>query len=102
PENDTITGGAGANVLDGGAGSDVLVGTGGDDQVVGGAGVDTASYVDSSNGVNVDLSAGIASGEGSDAISGVEDVTGSPESDTISGNAGANVLDGGEGNDTID
>ncbi len=41
PLNDTLTGGAAAEVMDGGAGDDVLDGAGGNDELTGGLGLDT-------------------------------------------------------------
>ncbi|SFH20543.1 Ca2+-binding protein, RTX toxin-related [Palleronia marisminoris] len=62
-----------------------------------GGGVDTLSYRDSSTGVEVDLTAG--TGSGFAAISGVENVDGSDFADILTGDAGANVLRGGRGDD---
>ena len=125
---DTLTGNAVANVLkgydgddtlEGGEGNDVLSGDGDNDTLIGGAGADelyggggsgdTASYAGSGAGVNVNL----ATGKGSDAVSGqrseahedtltgIENLTGSAHADTLKGNAGANVLKGGDGRDDL-
>lgn len=61
------------------------------------AGVDTLTYTTSAN-VVVDLAAGAATGFG--AIAGVENVTTGSGDDTLVGDAGANRLAGGAGNDT--
>ncbi|OGR38518.1 MAG: hypothetical protein A2051_06375 [Desulfovibrionales bacterium GWA2_65_9] len=51
----------------------------------------------------MNLSTGLATGgAGTDALSGIESVTGSHYNDTLAGDAGGNVLDGGDGNDAID
>jgi Ca2+-binding RTX toxin-like protein len=53
--------------------------------------------------VNVSLATGSASGGDAqgDALSNIENVTGSSFADTIEGNGGNNVLKGGSGNDTL-
>ncbi|MEY3230128.1 MAG: hypothetical protein RL689_215, partial [Planctomycetota bacterium] len=109
--NDTLTGDAGDNALDGGggddlvdggAGNDTLTGGTGNDTLIGGTGTDTATYAGTGSGVMVHLGMGIATGgDGSDTLSGIENVTGSGSADTLTGDAGNNVLDGGGGNDTI-
>ena len=91
----------GNDTLDGGGGDDVLLGGPGSDTLRGGAGRDTASFEDATAPVTVDLTAGTASGEGGDTLSDVEGVIGSPQADSITGDAGANTLDGGGGDDTI-
>ncbi len=117
--HDTLRGSSGANVLLGGSGNDVLEGREGDDQVIGeegndvlaggagddrldgGDGVDTASFVSSGSGVNVDLAAGTASGEGSDTLSAIENARGSDQGDTLVGDVGGNVLTGRGGDDGV-
>ena len=107
---DTITGDGNANVLNGGAGNDTIVGGAGNDTLLGGAGNDsldggtgtnTADFSTAGSGVTVDLSAGTASGDGSDTLTNIQNVTGSSHDDTIVSNSGSNVLDGGAGNDTV-
>jgi len=88
--------------MSGGDGNDTFIGGLGNDVITGGAGVDTVDYSGASNGVNVDLGSGTASGLGNDSISGVENVTGSSFDDLLTGDAGSNVLTGGAGNDTLD
>jgi Ca2+-binding RTX toxin-like protein len=51
--------------------------------------------------VIVDLTAGTATGEGTDTLTGIGQVFGSKHDDTISGDANPNTLLGGPGNDTI-
>ncbi|MDX2198265.1 MAG: cadherin domain-containing protein [Phycisphaerae bacterium] len=126
--SDTLTGDANANRLDGFGGNDTLVGNGGDDVISGhegddtilggtgndtvsggdgndtidgGDGVDTLDLSTSDSAVVVDLSAGTSSGEGSDTVTNVENVTGTWYHDQISGSALANLLTGGMGNDTL-
>jgi Tol biopolymer transport system component len=90
--NDTIKGEAGADRLYGGAGNDALEG---------GLGSDTVNFSTSGAAVSVSLSANTATGDGSDTLGGIENIVGSPGSDTLRGDAGNNRLDGGLGVDEI-
>jgi len=109
--DDFINGGAGDDILLGGDGVDILLGSAGDDLIEGGAGGDlinggagndTASYVSATSGVNVDLTAGTASGgAGSDTLVSIENIIGSAYDDTLRGDANDNRIDGGAGNDTV-
>ena len=100
---DTLTGDAQDNRLDGGLGDDLIRGGAGADILIGGAGIDTVSYADSLLGVTVNLTAATASGgdAGGDKISGFENITGSNSNDTLTGDAGANVIMALGGGDTI-
>jgi serralysin len=104
--NDVLTGDAGANWLFGYAGNDYLTGGAGGDGLSGGDGYDFVSYYGSTSGVTINLNlsgAQSSAGEGSgDIISGVEGVIGSNiGNDVLTGDAGANWLDGYAGNDYI-
>ena len=90
-KNDSIYGDAGNNVLDGG--------NGGTDFISGGAaGSDTVSYASSSIGVIIDLGGQITwDGVANDTLSSIENAIGSARNDSIYGDAGDNVLDGGDG-----
>jgi Ca2+-binding RTX toxin-like protein len=90
--NDTLTGGAGNDTLSGGTGNDSLSG---------GGGVNTVSFADATSGVNVNLTTGTASGQGSDTLTGFTRVEGSGHADTITGSASADTLTGGAGNDSL-
>ncbi|WP_052119916.1 calcium-binding protein [Inquilinus limosus] len=132
--DDTIDGNGGNDALLGWSGNDVLQGGEGADLIVGGilvltggllglqvSGLDTASYVESSAGVNVDLSillnvninllglnlgltlATVGSGgdaEG-DILLGMTNLTGSAFADFLGGTSVANTLIGGDGNDIL-
>ena len=95
--NDTLFGDGNDNVIEGGAGNDTLVGGGGND---------TASYASASGGVTVFLalqdSAQNTRNAGSDTLSGFENLLGSAFNDTLVGDANANTLTGGAGNDVLD
>ena len=101
--SDTLKGDSGANRLTGRVGNDTLVGRGGDDTLDGGDGLDTASYADASAGVIVDLAltGPQNTGEGTDALISIENLTGSAFADTLRGTSGDNVLIGGAGDDTL-
>lgn len=99
--DDQVHGGAGDDVVAGDAGDDTLSGGAGDDLIVGGEGTDTVTYNDSNSGVQVDLEAETATGEGTDTVIDVENVVGSSHDDTLTGDSGVNVIDGGAGDDSI-
>lgn len=101
--NDRLIGGLGDDFLFGGAGDDMLAGGQGNDLLDGGEDIDTADYSAESDGVTVDLGAGRANGDsiGRDTLTSVENVIGGSGNDVLTGNALANVLDGGAGNDRI-
>ncbi|WP_425475919.1 calcium-binding protein [Mesorhizobium yinganensis] len=89
--DDNLYGHRGNDTLEGGAGIDLL--NGGEDN-------DTASYRGSGSGVTVDLISGRGAGgdADNDTLVNIENLTGSRSSDTLSGNAGNNILnDGGVG-----
>jgi Ca2+-binding RTX toxin-like protein len=101
--DDVLTGDAKANVLKGGDGNDLLDGGAGNDTLDGGAGIDTASYAGATAAVKIDLSITAAQstgGGGKDTLVGIENLTGSAFNDTLAGDAGDNVLNGGAGIDT--
>lgn len=92
--DDTLIGNAGGNILRGNRGNDTLVGGGGNDTLDGGVGFDTASYANETSAILADLQAGtVSTGGGAvDQLIGIEQVTGS---------AFADILRGGNGNDSF-
>jgi Ca2+-binding RTX toxin-like protein len=104
---DTLEGGDGADTMQGGDGDDTLSGGAGDDRFLGGAGVDTADYSQfympsPTEGVNVNLATGQATGEGADHLTGVEGVKGSDyTSDILTASDAGSTLDGGFEADTL-
>ncbi|MGF6227725.1 Ca2+-binding RTX toxin-like protein [Inquilinus ginsengisoli] len=101
--NDTLIGGAAANAFSGGDGNDDLSGGAGGDNLNGGDGTDVGRYSTSGAAVTVDLAAGTGTGgdaEG-DTLTSIENLAGSKFDDTLSGNGGVNVINGGGGNDTV-
>ncbi|WP_205872745.1 Ig-like domain-containing protein [Limnohabitans planktonicus] len=119
--NDVMQGDAAANMLSGGDGADSLYGFGGNDTLMAGLGDDTllgfgganlqggdgsdwASYghITAISGVQVDLSAGRATlAIGTDSLSGIENLFGTTFNDRLGGDANANSIIGGGGNDTL-
>jgi len=101
--DDLLAGEEGSDKLTGGGGAfDFLVGGPGGDRLNGGAGIaDMASYFPAPGPVKANLAAGTATGDGSDTLTGVEDVDGSRFDDVITGNAASNFLFGEAGNDTL-
>jgi len=115
--NDTATGGTDAvvvdNMLDGQAGDDTLSGGGGNDTLIGGLGndvldggigTDTVSYAGAATAVNANLAITTAQntgGGGTDTLANFENLIGGNAGDTLTGDAAANLIDAGLGNDTI-
>ena len=84
------------------AGDDLLEGGLGNDFLDGGAGSDTATYLNASGSVSVNLGNGLATGaDGTDTLANIENATGGAFNDTLVGNAGANRLAGGDSHDTL-
>lgn len=112
PFDDVIIGSSGDDFLRGFGGNDVIEGRGGNDLLEGGSGaddldgntgLDTATYQSSGFGVVVDLtvtfqSSGHAAG---DHLVSIENLTGSGGGDILRGDAIANVLLGGQGDDEL-
>ncbi len=103
--SDTLIGSTDANYLRGGAGDDTLAGGGGDDTLDGGSGSDTADFSAATADITIaDLDnngSGVATGEGTDTLIGIENIMGGAGNDSLRGNASNNSIDGGAGNDTI-
>jgi Ca2+-binding RTX toxin-like protein len=109
--DDLIIGTDGNNRLEGEDGDDAVQSLGGDDLLVGGPGNDRLEGGDGSRdearfrtalgGVDVELTVGIASGQGADTLVGVEAATGSAFGDRLEGDAAANALSGWDGDDVI-
>ncbi|MBB3021150.1 Ca2+-binding RTX toxin-like protein [Microvirga lupini] len=95
--NDTAFGGLGDETFSGGEGTDYIDG---------GAGNDMVDYSEATGEVTVNLSRttsqSIGSGQGSDTLINIENVTGSAHGDDIIGSTGNNVLYGGEGDDILE
>ncbi|TNC96768.1 MAG: hemagglutinin/hemolysin-related protein, partial [Rhodocyclaceae bacterium] len=103
--NDTLNGGAGNDTLSGGTLSLLAAVPSDNDTIDGGIGIDSVDYSDTTQGIVVNLSAysNQATGAeiGTDQIRNVENILGGAGNDALTGNAAANVLDGGLGADTM-
>lgn len=118
--NDSLFGGEGADTLYGRAGNDALDGGNGNDtyafntnsflgsdNVTDSDGIDRLYFVGSTNDVIVDLGSAAAQAVNTNltlmltSASAIENVYGGSGNDAITGNALANVLDGGAGNDSL-
>lgn len=101
---DTIRGGGGSDTIYAGGGNDVVEGGGGADLLFGEAGIDTVTYATARGGVTVSLAARLAQqtgGAGIDLIEGFENLTGSSFADVLTGDAEANEINGGGGDDRV-
>ena len=100
--NDTLSGAGGNDTLNGGEGNDWLEGGSGDDVLNGGAGFDRALF---SGATAVTVNLGIVglqdTGPGTVTLIDIERVTSGSGNDLLIGNALANRLNGGMGDDTI-
>ncbi len=97
---DRLLGNGFANRLVSGLGADTLAGREGNDTLDGGDGLDTVSFAGAATAVNITV-ANNAVGEGNDLLIDMENAIGSDHNDTINGTAGANVFEGGGGDDQM-
>ena len=96
--NDTLTGDGGDNRLSGDQGNDTMKGLGGNDLFQGGLGIDTVDYSDAAGAVTVTIGGGPDDGEVGEldnVTTTIENVTGGPGDDNITGSTVANRLNGG-------
>ena len=109
--DDVLTGAGDGNALSGGPGNDALIGDEGydrldggpgDDDIDGGGSDDRISFAKAQSGVQLDLSAGTATGDGTDAVTAVSDVTGSAFDDRLWGDDGSNSIEAGHGDDVLE
>jgi len=99
--DNVIYGNDGNDDIGGGGGSDTLIGGVGADGIDGGAGTDTIDFSGNFGAVAVSLRAGVGNwnyAEG-DRYANVENVIGTSYNDYLEGDAGANTLTGGGGED---
>src|SRR6266511_1932370 len=97
-----LIGSGGNDTLRGDGGDNMLMGWGGDDLLAGGRGRDSADFSRLHSAVDANLATGTATGQGSDTLSGIENLEGSELADTLSGDDGNNVLEGRAGNDALE
>jgi Ca2+-binding RTX toxin-like protein len=109
PGDDTLIGGPANDTLGGSSGRDSLDGAGGADELFGGSGPDSVSYAERVAGVavtvgsvNDDGNADDQSGSQRDSVRrDVEIVTGGLAADLLVGDGSSEVLEGGDGDDTL-
>lgn len=102
--DDSFTESTGADVVYGVAGNDTFVMAASDsanDTFDGGTGTNTVNYASASSGINLNLAAQTATGNGTDTLINIQNVVGSALNDTIQGSSVANSLDGGGGTNTL-
>ena len=100
--NDTIFGDSGNDSIDGGTGNDNLNGGSGNDMINGGAGSDFAIYSGSVGvKVNLSLTSAQVTGQGTDTLLNIENISSGSGNDLLTGNTLANILIGGAGNDSL-
>jgi Ca2+-binding RTX toxin-like protein len=102
--NDTIDGGPGNDALNGFSGNDTFIASDGNDTINGGSESEgnTINYSAQSGGVTVDLTGGTAvKPGGSDTISAISNVVGTPFTDDLTGDGHANFISAGAGDDTV-
>ena len=99
---EALFGGRGDDRLFGGAGSfDGLIGGPGDDRLHGGPGRDLAEFFESPGPVNGDLEANVVTGHGADELVSIEGLVGSSFDDVLAGDEASNLLVGEEGDDVL-
>ena len=111
--DDTLVGDVSDNVLQGGDGNDRLFGEGGsdtlrgglgDDELYGGDGIDTVDFADATLTVRVVLGSGgtvNTTNYGRDLFVSIENIIGGSARDFLTGDGGANRIDGRAGDDII-
>lgn len=100
--DDLLEGKAGADLLYGGAGDDLLRGNGGIDSYDGGSGNDTLDIQHTTARARIDLAAEtVKIGGKVETAKSIENAIGSFGNDTLLGDAGANILDGGHSRDRL-
>ncbi len=108
--NEMIHAGAGDDTINAGAGDDIIISGAGNDILDGGAGIDTASYEDAINGIEVSLTSiegANVKNDGfgnTDSLSNIESIIGSGHDDLLIADTSIDNLtafDAGLGNDTL-
>ncbi len=82
-------------------GNDTFFGSTGNESFLGGGGSNTVDYSASASGIHASLATGVATGQGTDTLVKIQNLTGSALADQLTGDAGANHLLGGAGNDLL-
>ena len=87
----------------GGSGNNLFYASTGADTLNGGVGgtTNTVDFVNATSAVTINLTAGTASGFGTDTLCNFQNVIGSTHGDTITGSTGNDSIVGGSGNNLI-
>jgi hypothetical protein len=99
--SETLTGTPADDVICAGAGNDIIKGLEGNDTLKGEAGTDTANFSNSVAAISASLINNSASGEGTDTLMSIENLTGSLYADELSGSGAKNTITGGGGADVL-
>jgi Ca2+-binding RTX toxin-like protein len=99
--DDTLIGDDSENRLYGNAGNDYLSGYGANDLLDGGEGEDYADFTNATQGIEANLAAGLATGEGIDTLVSIEHLKGSGYVDTLLGSDQNNTIYANAGDDTL-
>jgi Ca2+-binding RTX toxin-like protein len=92
---------SGDDTFFGGTGNDRFIAGDGINTLNGGSGIDTVSYSFADRGVTANLTTGFGRGEGTDSLFSIENLEGSVNNDSFTGNSGANRLFGDRGRDFL-
>ncbi|QNO26915.1 M10 family metallopeptidase C-terminal domain-containing protein [Sphingopyxis sp. OPL5] len=92
----TIANGAVIENAIGGNGDDLLVGNGANNSLTGGTGWDTVDYSHATGPLTINLQTGVATGDGSDTLSGIEHVVGGSGDDVITAFNGLSIVNGSQ------
>src|SRR5437762_2021194 len=108
--DDFVAGGDGNDTINAGGGNDTSIGGNGNDfifavlgvpeSIDGGAGIDTLNTALFSGNYVVNLATGLTNFAG-ESFTNMENLTSGSGNDSLTGTGGANRIDGGAGNDTI-
>ena len=100
-DKNSLTGDAGSDTIVAGSGTDLISGGDGNDSLVGGGLNDTVDYSLSGTGIDLDLGAGTATGQGTDTLSAIESAIGTNVGDTLDAGSFATSLIGSGGDDSL-
>jgi len=102
-DGESFNGRGGNDIINGNGGNDIISGGAGNDRLDGGDGIDTVSYADADAGVIVRMLPWRQDtrGAGFDTLFNFENLLGSRFDDVLTGDTGANRIDGGAGNDAL-
>ena len=89
-----------SSAVSGGNSLELILGAG-NDTITGGANVNTKVSFSAAGAMTIDLDAGTATGDGTDVLTNIRNVSGSAYADTITGSSGDDSLQGAGGDDSL-